>query len=127
MARMIFRTIIRIVIALAISALLSCQSSPDTNAPSPAPSSSMATHTETRATSGPIRDLTQDERAGGHIIRKHVGQTEQQLRNRLEREHDITGASTYTDLSTAEHAVGAAIAQSQGEIQNWLGRSGRHT
>jgi len=87
----------------------------------------MATHTETRATSGPIRDLTQDERAGGHIIRKHVGQTEQQLRNRLEREHDITGASTYTDLSTAEHAVGAAIAQSQGEIQNWLGRSGRHT
>ena len=45
---------------------------------------------------------------------------------RLERERNITGASTYTDRSTAEHAVGAAIAQSQGEIQNWLSQPGRH-
>ena len=57
---------------------------------------------------------------------KHVGQTEQQLRDRLERERDITGASTYTDLSTAEHAVGAAIVQSQSQIQNWLNQPGRH-
>jgi hypothetical protein len=59
-------------------------------------------------------------------LRKHVGQSEEQLRERLERERSITGASSYTDRSTAEHAVGAAIAQSQGEIQSWLGRPGRH-
>jgi len=86
----------------------------------------MALRAETRETNGPVRDLRQDEKAGGHILRKHVGQTEQQLRDRLERERDITGASTYTDLSTAEHAVGAAIVQSQSQIQNWLNRPGRH-
>ena len=35
---------------------------------------------------GPVRDLSQDEAAGGHILRKHVGQTDEQLRERLERE-----------------------------------------
>ena len=82
---------------------------------------------EMRSTSGPVRDLRRDEAAGGHILRKHVGQTEAQLRERLERERNITGASTYTDRSTAEHAVGAAIAQSQNQIQSWLNQPGRHT
>jgi len=27
----------------------------------------------------PVRDLSQDEAAGGHILRKHVGQTDDQL------------------------------------------------
>ncbi len=75
---------------------------------------------------GPVRDLSQDEAAGGHILRKHVGQTDGQLRQRLEREPQITGASTYTDRPTAEHAVGAAIAQSQDRIERWLNRSGGH-
>jgi toxin YxiD len=86
----------------------------------------MAPRTETGATRGPARDLSQDEAAGGHILRKHVGQTEEQLRERLAHESGITGASTYTDRSTAEHAVGAAIAQSQGRIQRWLNRPGGH-
>jgi hypothetical protein len=75
---------------------------------------------------GPARDLSQDEAAGGHILRKHVGQTDEQLRERLEREPRITGASTYTDRQAAERAVGAAIAESQDRIQNWLRRSGGH-
>ena len=75
---------------------------------------------------GPSRDLSQDEAAGGHILRKHVGQTDDELRERLERERHITGASTYTDRATAEHAVGAAIAQSQDRIQRWLNRPGGH-
>ena len=74
----------------------------------------------------PPRDLSQDEAAGGHILRKHVGQTDEQLRERLEREPRITCASTYTDRHAAEHAVGAAIAASEGRIQRWLGRSGGH-
>jgi hypothetical protein len=77
-------------------------------------------------TNDPARDLSQDEAQGGHILRKHVGQTDDQLRERLERERRITGASTYTDRSAAEHAVGAAIAQSQDRIERWLSRSGGH-
>jgi CDI toxin RNase A-like protein len=73
-----------------------------------------------------VRDLSLDEAAGGHILRKHVGQTDDQLRERLERERRITGASTYTDRSSAEHAVGAAIAASEDRIQRWLNRSGGH-
>jgi filamentous hemagglutinin len=75
---------------------------------------------------GPVRDLSQDEAAGGHILHKHVGQTDDQLLERLDRERRITGASTYTDRSAAEHAVGAAIAASRGRIDNWLNRSGGH-
>jgi Bacterial CdiA-CT RNAse A domain len=100
--------------------LISCQPPASTNA------ASSAARAEFRQTAGPVRDLNLDEAAGGHILRKHVGQTDEQLRERLAQERHITGASTYTDRSTAEHAVGAAIAQSQERIQTWLGRSGGH-
>jgi Bacterial CdiA-CT RNAse A domain len=73
-----------------------------------------------------VRDLSQDEAAGGHILRKHVGQTDDQLRERMERERRITGASTYTDRETAERAVGAAIAASQDRIKRWLDRPSGH-
>jgi len=86
----------------------------------------MAARLETRATSDPARDLSQDEAAGGHVLRKHVGQSDDQLRQRLAHEPGITGASTYTDRSAAEHAVGAAIAQSQDRIQRWRNQTGGH-
>ena len=121
--------IARIVLMMGACGLTSCQPPASTNHAGAAPPST-AERTERRAesqeNSGPVRDLSQDEAAGGHILRKHVGQTEVQLRERLERERNITGASTYTDRSTAEHAVGAAIAQSQDRIQRWLSRSGGH-
>jgi hypothetical protein len=119
--------IMRVIVPLGICGLISCQPPTATNGAASAPSSSsFAGRSEIRQPNGPVRDLRQDEAAGGHILRKHVGQTEEQLRERLERERNITGASTYTDRSTAEHVVGAAIAQSRGEIQTWLSRSGRH-
>ncbi len=121
--------LIRVVLAASLLALISCQPTATPSGVDSAPSpytDSSAAQNSSRASSTPVRDLRRDEAAGGHIIRKHVGQTEQQLRQRLEREPNITGASTYTDLSTAEHAVAAAIAQSQREIQDWLSRSGRH-
>jgi hypothetical protein len=121
--------LIRLVLAVSILGLVSCQTatSPSSADTMHSPyADSKAAQSSSRATSGPVRDLRWDEAAGGHIIRKHIGQTEQQLRERLQREPNITGASTYTDLSTAEHVVGAAIGQSQGEIQSWLNRSGRH-
>jgi len=99
--------------------LISCQP-PATNG------ASSAARAEFREPNAPVRDLSQDETAGGHILRKHVGQTDEQLRERLEQEPGITGASTYTDRAAAEHAVGAVIAGSQGRIQRWLNRPGGH-
>jgi hypothetical protein len=76
------------------------------------------------AASGPARDLSKDEAAGGHTLRKHVGRTDDQLRERLARERNISAASTWTDRATAEQAVGTAIAQNQDRINRWLDRSG---
>jgi hypothetical protein len=81
---------------------------------------------EGRALAAPVRDLSRDEAAGGHILRKHVGRTDAELIERLEEERRITGSSTYTDRATAERAVGAAIQGSQDRIDRWLGRPGGH-
>lgn len=116
---------IRVALALGVCALIACQTPASTDGSA---SSSAAGSVSFRVEKlSPARDLTRDEAEGGHILRKHVGQTEEQLRQRLERERNITGASTYTDRSTAELAVGAAIAESQTQIQNWLSQPGRHT
>ncbi|HKS72026.1 MAG TPA: RNase A-like domain-containing protein [Terriglobales bacterium] len=72
------------------------------------------------------RDLSQDEEAGGHTLKKHVGRTDEQLRERLRRERNISAASTYTDKDTAERAVGQALQQNQGKIDRWLNREGGH-
>jgi len=113
------------VFALGLCALISCQR-PSSSSGASSPSSPTGGNVELRLTNLPVRDLSQDEAAGGHILRKHVAQTDDQLRERLERERHITGASTYADRSTAEHAVGAAIAQSHDRIESWLRRSGGH-
>jgi hypothetical protein len=120
------RSVLGGVVAFGMCALISCQPPPASNDAGAVPSGALAARTESGAARGPARDLSQDEAAGGHILRKHVGQTDDQLRERLAHERGITGASTYTDRSTAEHAVGAAIAQSQDRIQRWLNRTGGH-
>ena len=71
------------------------------------------------------RDLSQDEAAGGHTLRKHVGRSDAELRERLAREHDISAASTWTDRQSAENAIGAAIADQSAKISRWLERD-RH-
>ncbi len=110
------------ILVLGLCGLIGCQSPNPTAGPPPS-----ATNSRIEAhSSGPARDLTQDEAAGGHVLRKHVGRTDDELHERLEHERNISGASTYTDRATAEHAIGAAIAQSQDRIQRWLNRSGGH-
>ena len=123
---LIRRVSARVLFAMGICGLVSCQPPAGTNGSSAAPASSMVAKAESQVAGGPTRDLSQDEAAGGHILRKHVGQTDDELQERLRRERRITGASTYTDRATAERAVGAAIAQSQDRIQRWLSRSGGH-
>src|SRR5208283_172340 len=104
-------------VALSLLGLSACQNPAATGTST---SGSTPTARAESRESGPSRDLSQDEAAGGHILRKHVGRTDGQLQERLEHERHITGASTYTDRPTAERAVGAAIAQSQEKITRWL-------
>jgi toxin YxiD len=112
-------------IAFSLCGLVSCQPPASTN---DAPRVSSTEHAGPGSHSAPsaVRDLSRDEAAGGHILRKHVGQTDDELRDRLRREPRITGASTYTDRATADRAVGEAIAQSQDRVERWLKRAGGH-
>ena len=119
------RVCLRVFLMVALAVLVACQSSRDTNTLNLTPQSNSGYIKD--VLSSPPRDLTQDEAAGGHVLRKHVGRTDDELRERLDQERHISGASTYTDRSTAEHAVGAAIAISHDRIQRWLNRSGGHS
>jgi len=114
----------RVVLALGLGTLVSCQQQATNSAAQAAGAGEANRHS--RLTSGPTRDLSVDEAAGGHILRKHVGKSDDELRERLTEESYISGASTYTDRGTAEHAVGAAIAQSRDRIARWLNRPGGH-
>jgi CDI toxin RNase A-like protein len=91
----------------------------------PAGGSAPAASAQNEPFTAPRRDLSQDEAAGGHTLRKHVGRTDAELRERLERERDISAASTWNDRASAEAAVGAAIAEQDTKISHWLERD-RH-
>jgi hypothetical protein len=76
------------------------------------------------ATQAPRRDLMADERCGGHTVARHVGKTNPQLAERLRQQRDISAASTYPDLQTAETVVGAALAAERAKIAAWAARRG---
>jgi hypothetical protein len=110
---------------LLLLAAFACQPTPAGNAAS-APGAAPATRPERPRASSPIRDLSQDEAAGGHTLRKHVGRTDAELRQRLRRERAIAAASTWTDRDTAQQAVGVALEQNRDKIDRWLNRPGGH-
>jgi Bacterial CdiA-CT RNAse A domain len=88
------------------------------------------THQEPTAENAPKRsadryDLERDEERGGHTVKKHVGRTDVELAERLERERDISAASTWTDLDTAEATVAEALRAERGRVENWMRRGGR--
>ena len=91
-------------------------------ASSPMQSSSQAATSQSRVT----HDLSQDEAAGGHTLKQHVGRTDDQLRQRLSHERNISAASTYTDRETAQQVVGVVLRQNQERISRWLEREGGH-
>jgi len=91
-----------------------------------APASRESSREEKAASSAAVRDLSQDEAAGGHTLRKHIGRTDGELRQRLRHERNIAAASTWTDRETAERAVGVAIEQNRDKINRWLSREGGH-
>ena len=73
---------------------------------------------------GETYDLGADEAKGGHTLARHVERTDAQLRERLERERNISAASTYTDRAIAERTVARAFAREAARVSAWRGRSG---
>jgi hypothetical protein len=106
-------------------------------APGPSPASTTASAPATpsaptpppAAESAPTesRDLSIDEKRGGHTLARHVGRTDEQLRDRLRREPNISAASTYTGRAIAERTVARALARNQSEVAKWLARTGQRT
>jgi hypothetical protein len=70
-------------------------------------------------------DLSRDEDRGGHTLRKHVGRTDDELRERLRHERDISAASTWTDRAAAEETVAAALRANRNKIDTWTQRGDR--
>ena len=77
-----------------------------------------------RLLSGETYDLGADEAKGGHTLARHVERTDAQLRERLERERNISAASTYTDRAIAERTVARAFAREAARVSAWRARSG---
>jgi toxin YxiD len=70
------------------------------------------------------RDLAVEEQRGGHTLSRHVGKTDEQLRERLRKEKGISAASTYTDRATAEDAIANALRASKKRVDQWMSREG---
>ena len=69
-------------------------------------------------------DLSADEDRGGHTLKKHVGKSDDELRARLERERNISAASTYTDRETAETTIASALEIDADRVRSWAARRG---
>jgi len=99
-------------------------------APAPAPAPAAATReapappaSRAPAADNTGYDLARDEARGGHTLARHVGRTDAQLRDRLQREQ-ISAASTYTDRATAERVVARTLARQRSRVDQWLARKG---
>ena len=68
--------------------------------------------------------LRENEERGGHILERHVGKTEEQLKQRLADEPHLKAVSSFHDESIAEQAIGRGIEEHQPAIQNWLRQRG---
>jgi hypothetical protein len=112
-----FRSLTPAVLAI-VALLQGCEQPPSTSAAKPAGSVPSA------KTEGPVPhyDLERDESRGGHTVKKHVGRSDAQLQERLDRERNISAASTWTDLDTAEVTVAAAVQAERARVQNWMSR-----
>jgi hypothetical protein len=62
---------------------------------------------------------------GGHTLAKHVGKSEEFLRNRLATEPHITGASTFYSRQVAEESVSALLQNHAAAVNHWLRGSRR--
>jgi hypothetical protein len=71
-----------------------------------------------------VTDLSAAERLGGHTLARHVGRTDDDLRERLRREPNIAAASTYSDRQTAERVIAETLRRSSRRLEAWSARAG---
>lgn len=74
---------------------------------------------------GKRKDLELDELLGGHTIERHVGKSDNWLRNRLLSEPEIKTASTFRNEAVANRTIAQFVKQNRAEIEAWL-KSGEH-
>ncbi|KDN09383.1 filamentous hemagglutinin family outer membrane protein [Gilliamella apicola] len=67
----------------------------------------------------PGGSLSAHEAAGGHLIARHVGKTEQELLDRVST-GNVKTASSFTDRATAESVTSKAIEANQSKIDAYL-------
>ena len=67
--------------------------------------------------------LAAHEAAGGHLLVKHVGQSETQLLQRLANEPGISESSSFYNQASAESAISRTLDAKQAEISSWLSSS----
>ncbi|MGY0634639.1 RNase A-like domain-containing protein [Luteimonas sp. A478] len=67
--------------------------------------------------------LQAHEDAGGHLIDRHVGKSEQWLVDRV-RNDNISAASSFRDLPEAEYFVAQTLGEHSGDIEAWLDGKG---
>ena len=64
--------------------------------------------------------MAHEDVEGAHTLAKHVGKSEEFLRNRLATEPHLRGASTFYDRQTAENAISGLIRANQSKVDRWL-------
>jgi hypothetical protein len=69
---------------------------------------------------GERRDLESHENEGGHTEERHVGKSENWLRNRLQNEPDLKMASSFRNETIANRTQGKFVKQFREEIEVWL-------
>jgi hypothetical protein len=93
-------------------------------ATAPAPQAPSSPPTASRDSAVDRRDLSLDEQQGGHTLARHVGKSDQELRDRLARERNISAASSYSSREVAERTVARALAQDRPRVDAWVARIG---
>jgi hypothetical protein len=109
-----------LITALAGFVLLSCGQGPQ--APASRPEGARSAAASSAFPAGERYDLSKDEERGGHTLERHVARTDGELRERLQRESNISAASTWTDRETAEETVAEALRAERGRIESWMRR-----
>lgn len=64
--------------------------------------------------------LDAHEAAGGHLLAKHVGKTEQELIERFKKDPRIKGSSSFFSQAHAEEAAAATVKANDAKITSWL-------
>jgi len=108
-----------VVLAACMACACGCGQNP---APVPASHEEKGGASGSQSTAEHRYDLSRDEERGGHTLKKHVAQTDTQLAERLRRERNISAASTWTDLGTAEETVAEALTSNRERIDKWIRR-----